>query len=82
MKYANENHGIAALTPLDKTQLLKQSEILENAPKESDNLTIHKARFKANLLEVLVSMSVEDKDNSKPRIWIPADMYPCFGERN
>jgi len=81
LNHITENHGIAALEPLDKNQLVKQSEILESAPSVSDPFTVHRTRFKAGNLEALVSVIKRSsgQENASIRFWIPVDRYPEFG---
>lgn len=73
LTHVNENRGLAAPCQLDES---KQSQLLKcllKAPADETEINLHRARFKAGNLQVLVSHELHNKTD---RYWWDVSKYP------
>lgn len=67
------NKGLCVPHVLSDSQIERQMSLVLTAPSDSQPITVHRARFKAANLQILLSFK---KDNCDIRFWFKVDRYP------
>lgn len=73
LNHMEENKGLCVPHILDEEQIERQISMVRKAPSNSQPITVHRARFKAAKLQILLSFK---RDNCDVQFWFNVERYP------